>query len=73
MNCKFLVNLKKIAIEILSLLSKVHREAGKITSVPFLTLSLLMSYIYGAPSKARNLTSYIYIYMDDIFSVDFAS
>jgi hypothetical protein len=25
-----------------------------------LTLSLLMSYIYGAPSKARNLTSYIY-------------
>jgi hypothetical protein len=40
-----------------------------------LTLSLLMSYIYGAPSKARNLTSYIYIYrpyniyiyMDEIF------
>jgi hypothetical protein len=29
-----------------------------------LTLSLLMSYIYGAPSKARNLTSYIY--MDEI-------
>jgi hypothetical protein len=32
-------------------------------SVPIyclLTLSLLMSYIYGAPSKARNLTSYIY-------------
>jgi hypothetical protein len=25
-----------------------------------LTLTLLMSYIYGAPSKARNLTSYIY-------------
>jgi hypothetical protein len=25
-----------------------------------LTLSLLMSYIYGAPSKARNLMSYIY-------------
>jgi hypothetical protein len=25
-----------------------------------LTLSLLMSYIYGAPSKARNLTSYRY-------------
>jgi hypothetical protein len=25
-----------------------------------LNLSLLMSYIYGAPSKARNLTSYIY-------------
>jgi hypothetical protein len=27
-----------------------------------LNLSLLMSYIYGAPSKARNLT-YIYIYI----------
>jgi hypothetical protein len=27
-----------------------------------LTLSLLMSYIYGAPSKARNLT---YIYGQD--------
>jgi hypothetical protein len=25
-----------------------------------LNLSLLMSYIYGAPSKARNLKSYIY-------------
>jgi hypothetical protein len=25
-----------------------------------LTLSLLMSYIYRAPSKARNLASYIY-------------
>jgi hypothetical protein len=25
-----------------------------------LTLSLLMSYIYGAPSKVRNLMSYIY-------------
>jgi hypothetical protein len=25
-----------------------------------LTLSLLMSYIYGAPSKARNVTSCIY-------------
>jgi hypothetical protein len=38
-----------------------------------LTLSLLMSYIYGAPSKARNLTSYIYIYMDEIFTGEFAS
>jgi hypothetical protein len=40
-----------------------------------LTLSLLMSciYIYGAPSKARNLTSCIYIYMDEIFIGDFAS
>jgi hypothetical protein len=28
-----------------------------------LTLSLLMFYIYGAPSTARNLTSYIYIYI----------
>jgi hypothetical protein len=26
----------------------------------YLTLNLLMSYIYEAPSKARNLTSYIY-------------
>jgi hypothetical protein len=25
-----------------------------------INLSLLMSYIYGAPSKARNLTSYIF-------------
>jgi hypothetical protein len=32
---------------------------------PCLTLSLLMSYIYGAPSKDRNLTSYIY--MDETF------
>jgi hypothetical protein len=40
-----------------------------------LTLSLLMSYTYGAPSKARNLTSciYIYIYMDENFAGDFAS
>jgi hypothetical protein len=29
-----------------------------------LTLSLLMSYIYGAPSKARNLT---YIYGRDFY------
>jgi hypothetical protein len=30
-----------------------------------LTLSLLMSYIYGAPCKAKNLNIvYIYIYMD---------
>jgi hypothetical protein len=35
-----------------------------------LTLSLLMSYIYGAPSKARNLTSYIY---GRDFTGDFAS
>jgi hypothetical protein len=28
-----------------------------------LTVSLLMSYICGAPSKARNLTSRIYIYI----------
>jgi uncharacterized membrane protein len=41
----------------------------------FLTLSLLMSYIYGAPSKTRNLTSYIYIYiyMNEIFTGDFLS
>jgi hypothetical protein len=30
-----------------------------------------MSYIYGAPSKARSLTSYVY--MDEIFARDFAS
>jgi hypothetical protein len=36
----------------------------------YLTLSLLMPYIYGAPSKARNLT---YIYMDEIFTRDFAA
>jgi hypothetical protein len=36
-----------------------------------LTLSLLMSYIYGAPSKARNLTSYIYERV--FFPGDFAS
>jgi hypothetical protein len=35
-----------------------------------LTLSLLMSYIYGAPSKARNLTSYIWT---RFFTGDFAS
>jgi hypothetical protein len=36
-----------------------------------LTLSLLMSYIYGAPSKARSLTSYIY--GRDFLLGDFAS
>jgi hypothetical protein len=38
-------------------------QAGYIARVGnnwILTLSLLMSYIYGAPSIARNLTSYIY-------------
>jgi hypothetical protein len=30
-----------------------------------LTLSLLISYIYGAASKGRNLM--LYIYMDEIF------
>jgi hypothetical protein len=34
-----------------------------------LTISLLMLYIYGAPDKARKLT---YIYMDEIFTGDFA-
>jgi hypothetical protein len=33
--------------------------------VDTLSLSLLMSYIYGATSNARNLTSYIYIYGRD--------
>jgi hypothetical protein len=36
-----------------------------------LTLSLLMTYTYGAPGKARNLMSYIH--MDEIFPRDFAS
>jgi hypothetical protein len=36
-----------------------------------LTLTLLMSCIYGAPTKVRNLT--LYIYLDDIFTGDFAS
>jgi hypothetical protein len=39
--------------------------------VSLLPLSLLMSYIYRAPNKARNLTSYIY--MDEIFTGHFAS
>jgi hypothetical protein len=36
--------------------------AAYVTSVwiTILTLNVLMSYIYGAPNKARNLTSYIY-------------
>jgi hypothetical protein len=40
-----------------------------------LTLSLLMWRIYGAPSKARNLTSYINIYIyiwTRFFTGDFA-
>jgi hypothetical protein len=40
-------------------------------SCQILTLSLLMSYIYGAPSKARNLTSCMY--GRDFFTGDFAS
>jgi hypothetical protein len=33
-----------------------------------------MSYIYGAPSKASKFNVvYIYIYMDEIFTGDFAS
>jgi hypothetical protein len=35
-----------------------------------LILNLLMSYIYGAPSKARNLTSYIWT---RFFTGDFSS
>jgi hypothetical protein len=35
--------------------SRVCREL-----LSYIILSLLMSYIYGAPGKARNLTSYIY-------------
>jgi hypothetical protein len=47
------------------------------SNLEMLTLSLLMSYlyiyVYGAPSKVGNLTSYIYIYMDEIFNGGFAS
>jgi hypothetical protein len=45
---------------------KIKKEITKLIVRKFLknawklTLSILMSYIYGAPSKARNLTSYIY-------------
>jgi hypothetical protein len=42
-----------------------HRDTVSLF-LRYLTLSLLTSYIYGAPSKARNLT-YIYIYMDENF------
>jgi hypothetical protein len=42
---------------------KPHQQRNGV----YLTISPLMSYIYGAPSKARNLTSRIYIYMDEIF------
>jgi hypothetical protein len=42
---------------------KIHYTSWPKTIRSLLTLSLLMSYIYGAPSKVRNLTSYIY--MDD--------
>jgi hypothetical protein len=44
--------------------SLLHHSLQKNKVTPYLTLSLLISYIYiyiyGAPSKARNLTSYIY-------------
>jgi hypothetical protein len=45
-------------------------------SLAWLTVSLPMSYIYGALSKARNLTSYIYIYIyiwTRYFTGDFVS
>jgi hypothetical protein len=39
---------------------------NKAVCASYLTLSLLMSYIYGAPRKARNLICvYIYIYGRD--------
>jgi hypothetical protein len=37
-----------------------HEQALYLYRVSPLTLSLLISYIHGAPSKARNLISYIY-------------
>ena len=37
---------------------------GKVNMKSFLTLRLLMSYIYGAPSKARNANVvYIWTYV----------
>jgi hypothetical protein len=56
----------KVQIETSYRVSHLQRygvtECGNVTSVyPPLSLSLLMCVcIYGAPSKARNLTSYIY-------------
>jgi hypothetical protein len=52
-----------------------ERDSVLLQVYSILTLSLLMSYIYGAPSKARNLT-YIYIYIHiwmRFFIGDFAS
>jgi uncharacterized MAPEG superfamily protein len=46
---------RKVYRRILGLAHENKKENWKI-----LTLSLLMSYIYGAPSKAINLTSCIY-------------
>jgi hypothetical protein len=44
--------------------TSVHTIVQFVIMLVKLTLSLLMSYIYGAPSKARNLTCiYIYIWM----------
>jgi hypothetical protein len=37
-----------------------YRKVKRLFNIPQSTHSILMSYIYGAPSKARNLTSYIY-------------
>jgi hypothetical protein len=48
------------------------KKSNELSTVKLhLTLSLLMSYIYGANNKARNLTSYIYIYMDENFYWEF--
>jgi hypothetical protein len=49
-------------MEYLRILESLHREWDKdaLYHLFCLTLSLLMSYIYGAPSRARNLMSYIY-------------
>jgi hypothetical protein len=65
----------RTATECFTLLHGVYVEGRRGTNnIPqgyFLTLSLLMSYIYGAPSKATNLTSYIY--GRDFFTGDFPS
>ena len=42
----------------------VHHQGPKQVGVDVLTLRLLMSYIYGAPSKARNANVvYIWTYV----------
>jgi hypothetical protein len=41
----------------------LRRHYNPMRTFASLTLSLLMSYIHGAPSKARNLTSFVCVYI----------